>query len=76
VSTRAERHGLKVTRCTSCKAAITWIELDGKRIPLDASAPVYEMYPASGDNPRRLSHCYVSHFSTCPNASQHSKSGK
>ena len=83
MTTRAERNGLKVTRCSSCGHPITWIELPPKKegelprqIPLDASAPCYFLIAEDAENERIAHegpHAYVSHFSTCPDASMHSK---
>lgn len=53
---------------------------EGKRIPLDTVAPVYTVVVADqDDNPDtcvRNRASYVSHFATCPKASQFSASKK
>ncbi|MCB9919688.1 MAG: hypothetical protein H6832_14895 [Planctomycetes bacterium] len=68
--------------CKSCGKAIYWITTPGKdgglvRIPLDAVAPVYAITDVDGEPVlgARAENAYVSHFSTCPNASKHSKRG-
>jgi hypothetical protein len=72
----------------TCKKQIAWAEVhieqdDGstvtKRIPLDASAPVYRTIKenASGDLVvRRERDVYVSHFATCRDSGQFSGGGK
>lgn len=61
-------------RCRGCNKKLIWAAMDGKRIPLDASAPVYVRL---GDGSfARHSDAYVSHFSTCPNADQFSSAKK
>lgn len=69
-----------MAECRSCGKKLVWGETeDGKRIPLDSVAPVYQVVgdPLDHENPRvvRASGAYVTHFATCPNASEHSKSG-
>lgn len=69
-----------MTRCTSCGAAIMWCTtLNGKAMPVDL-APVEDgnlvvarmvarpatIFDPPGDR-------YVSHFATCPTASEHRK---
>jgi hypothetical protein len=51
---------------------------EGKTIPLDSRAPVYEVTKdLTGEAiARRAEGVYVSHFSTCPEANQFSASGK
>lgn len=63
-------------RCRSCNRKIVWIKTqDGKRIPLDAVAPVWQVYD-DGHPAVRMTTCYVSHFNTCPDADLWSKSKK
>lgn len=50
------------------------LTVDGKRIPLDLVAPVYEL--SDDGRASRTTRCYVSHFSTCPLASTFSKKGE
>lgn len=68
--------------CRSCGAEIVWaLTASGKRMPLDAqSLPLPPgRFILSGDDPpvatplRVVTSTYVSHFATCPNASQHRK---
>lgn len=68
--------------CTGCGKKITWIETDtGAKVPLDASAPVYGktaaglwmLFPVADRRDRGPA---VSHFSTCPKASDFSGSKK
>lgn len=66
--------------CKGCGKKIIWGETeDGKKIPLDPRPPVYHIYRVSNDGKniiRRRTDCYVSHFATCPNASEFSGSKK
>ena len=52
-----------------CKTRVAWaIDDDGKRIPLDASAPVYRVSIAEDGTTLRAvrdRNAMVSHFSTC-----------
>lgn len=75
--------------CRGCGKPIVWIELDGKKIPLDPRAPVYRVWPAddgglrtpqTGERaPQKSTETYlaplymVSHFATCPKASDFSR---
>lgn len=75
--------------CSSCGKPIVWIEIDKTRIPLDPRPVVYRVHvEADGPTARitsaerafqKPSETYlgplymVSHFTTCPNASAHSK---
>lgn len=60
--------------CKGCGAKILWgADEDGKAIPLDPSAPVYE---EDGSVIRRTRLAYVSHFKTCPQANQFSATKK
>lgn len=62
--------------CRGCGRRILWIEIDGRRIPLDAVAPCYvrmtdketgaEVWAQGRGN------AYVSHFATCRAANQFS----
>ena len=60
----------KISKCRSCHAYIVWMKTEaGKNMPVDADSV------DEGDtlfNPKE----HVSHFSTCPNASQHRKPRK
>jgi hypothetical protein len=63
------------TRCKTCGKKITFGRLgNGKLIPLDLVAPVYALL--DGELATRAESYYVSHFATCPQASEHSKSKK
>ena len=80
-----------ITRCRSCGRKITFGRLaNGKLIPLDLVSPVYFL-TANGDAVRTnaaapaplglpgestVVGAYVSHFTTCPNADEHSKTKK
>lgn len=61
--------------CRGCGAAILWGWDEGtdKKIPLDASAPVYVQ---DGPVIRRTHNAWVSHFKTCPDAAQFSATKK
>ncbi len=75
---------VRVTNCRSCRAEIVWVRTPkGKNMPLDAT-PVPggdwsikegedkpEAYKARGNDDQVR---YQSHFKSCPNADQHSKS--
>ena len=59
--------------CKGCDAEMIWaMTPDGKRIPLDATAPVYFL-TAEGTAIRAVGY-YVSHFKTCPRANEFSAS--
>ena len=77
---------MKTTPCAGCGKPMLWGETDeGKHIPLDPSAPVYQIVSVSEDGKafiRRLPQRYelgadactmVSHFKTCPKASDFSR---
>ena len=71
--------GLKTSPCKGCGRPIIWgITPDGKRIPMDARAPVYaltgEKNPGQPDGVVRAFTAYVTHFATCPKASDFSGS--
>lgn len=79
--TRAELLGFAVQPCRTCKRPIFFAEgPNGRPIPLDASAAVYTADLISV-NGREVAACqkvpeaFVTHFSTCPDASKHSKRG-
>lgn len=72
--------------CRGCGKPIVWgVTADGKKIPLDPRAPVYEVpsitpttFGTEGERigiTRNLS-AMVSHFATCPQANQFSGSKK
>lgn len=80
--------GDKESTCRGCGKKILWARTsDGRRIPLDPSAPVYVLlsdaecgdqngpvvilHPAAD---RKLKGPWVSHFATCPQANQFSSS--
>ena len=71
-------YGLDEGRCRSCGKKLFWGRTpEGKAIPLDAVAPVYEIDEMSGRVVVERTHtAFVSHFATCPNASTHSRKGK
>lgn len=65
--------GCRVVRCKSCNKKIVFgILEEGKKVPLDVVAPVYQLV---GTRAIRIHQGYVSHFATCPDASKHSKKG-
>ena len=75
----------KPSTCRSCGARIIWAEHGGERIPLNATrVRLYEIHEPPGraiartmvDEGARPLLGYVSHFVSCPNASQHSKRGR
>lgn len=61
-------------KCKSCGVDLVFATLEnGKTVPLDTKAPVFEV-SAEGYKARRAnSRFLVSHFATCPSANQHSK---
>jgi hypothetical protein len=73
------------TPCKTCGKPMVWGEYEklddaGKatlvRVPLDPRAPVYRIVKHAADGTatiKRDHSAMVSHFSTCPQASQHSK---
>lgn len=72
--------------CKGCGKTIVWgVTQDGKRIPLDPSAPIYVVHQIVGGDPvvvllsaadRRLDGPWVSHFATCVKANEFSASKK
>lgn len=77
-----------MSKCKGCHKEIVWGKtIDGKFIPLDPKAPVYEMdcdertdpnIPQKEDSiPINRTHsAYVTHFATCPKANDFSASRK
>lgn len=64
-----------MSECKSCGKKMHWgTTPEGKKIPLDAVAPVYHL--AEDGTAHRLHDAHVTHFATCPSASQHSKKKK
>lgn len=62
-----EAHERRITRCRSCHAKIIWFKTEaGRLMPVDADTVEAE------DDKLDLSR-HISHFATCPNASQHRK---
>jgi hypothetical protein len=68
----------KPAKCRSCQAAILWVKHDGRNIPMNVrrvrayqirDIGALEEAPFVFDF--ELAH--ISHFVTCPNASEHSK---
>ena len=64
-----------------CGKKILWVEtIDGKKIPLDATAPVYDLSVKNecDDTPiaYRARKSYVLHFATCKFANEFSKKNK
>lgn len=75
--------------CKGCGKRIEWAEtIDGKTVPLDPAPPVYEVYKQAkdgsltvrlvplSDGPRKIRTHMVSHFATCPKASDFSGGGR
>lgn len=77
---------MTIGTCQGCGKKILWgITPEGKSIPLDPSAPVYTVVTKIPGTPRvkllpaserRELGPWVSHFATCPKASQFSGSSK
>jgi len=72
-----------VARCKGCGAEILWARNEnGKKIPLDAKAPVYvltireDMGIEARCQRAEKGRAFVSHFSTCPKANEFSGSKK
>jgi hypothetical protein len=62
--------------CRECGCPLKFIELDGKTIPLDLRAPVYQVVNEFGEEDiARARYSFVSHFSTCPKAGSFSRKG-
>ena len=67
-----------MSECRGCGKTIVWIDTrsaDGSRIvqmPLDPRAPVYVVRKV-GEGDRAAENYMVSHFATCPKASEMSK---
>ena len=79
---------MKTSPCKGCGKPIVWgVTEDGKRIPLDPRPPVYlavdegdrvlaeRAGPGQNFMGQALAH-YVSHFATCPKASEFGKGRK
>lgn len=74
------------TTCSTCGAEIIWAKIDGKAIPLNKRR--VRAYRQMGDVMRSGERTdgddewffenlvHISHFVTCPQASQHSKKGR
>ena len=59
--------------CKGCGKKVIWVTItkaDGTtgQLPLDPSAPVYEVDPVSPAIGERTKTAFVSHFATCPQA--------
>jgi hypothetical protein len=65
-------------RCRGCNRKLIWAKTQSEKgngvVPLDAVAPVYVRL-ADGTFQKSME-AYVSHFATCPNASEFSGSKK
>lgn len=62
--------------CKACKTPLTFVMGPaGKIIPLDDRAPVYRVGQDMLGNPvaMRVEDAFVSHFSSCPHASEFSR---
>lgn len=65
--------------CRACRTPIAFVPgPNGRDIPLDLRAPVYEIVTdmTGAQVARPVERVHVSHFSTCPAADQFSKKGK
>jgi len=70
-----------MSRCKGCGKEIVWgVTDEGKKIPLDPSAPVYYVSDEQIETPQGMTpkiererQHMVSHFKTCPNAADFSK---
>ena len=61
--------------CKGCGKPIVWgITADGKKIPLDPRPPIYRFDGHDATRIERVMDVYVTHFATCPKASQFSGS--
>lgn len=75
-----------MSACRSCGREIIWATSPaGRRLPLDARPVNPHVYRLRGHDETPQAEgvafeaqgaVYVSHFLTCPNAAQHSKSGR
>lgn len=64
-----EAHEKRITRCKSCRAMIIYLTTEaGKNMPVDADT-------VRPDDDQFEYGRHVSHFSSCPNASQHRSKG-
>jgi len=70
----------RTTPCSSCGRPIVWgVDGEGQRIPLDPRPPVYHVAQTEDGRAVLVSRnraAMVSHFATCPHASQHTRSRK
>lgn len=71
-----------MSTCSSCGAQILWIRtLSGRPMPVDATPVQVMVHLGQGERDERgdmvplysSKRGYISHFATCPNASQHRK---
>ena len=71
---------MKTVPCKGCGKPILWAtDEKGTRHPLDPRAPVYSFNGGDLDGEfkvHRAEGCFVSHFATCPKASDFSGSKK
>lgn len=77
---------MKTTPCKGCGKPIVFVaDEDGKTIPIDPRPPVYYATVWAADvsdirgtpvQVRRVKEAFVSHFATCPKASEFSRKGK
>ena len=73
-----------MAKCRGCGKEIVWgVTEDGKKIPLDPRAAVYRFTDHGQGGPRpdnsriiRDRNAMVTHFATCPQAGQFSRSKK
>lgn len=73
---------MKTVPCKGCHKPIVFAALsDGKMIPLDPRPPIYAalLWEDDQETPKTVERhftAYVSHFATCPNASEFSAGRK
>jgi hypothetical protein len=72
---------MKTTPCSGCGKPMVFSEtMDKKKIPLDSRAPVYRVVTQAEDGTplivERDRYAYVTHFATCPKASDFSAGRK
>ena len=73
-----KKEDVQLAQCQSCGCPMVWAKSPkGANMPLDARAVIYELVWDETGALRAVPTpgYYVSHFSTCKNASVHSKGG-
>lgn len=72
---------MKTSLCSTCGRQIVWgvNKETGKSVPIDMIPPVYAVHEEAGGSVTLVNlkkAAGVSHFATCPQASEHSKGGR